>query len=225
MGISATLSLDESLGMANTTPVKDALGINVKGAVKSTICAYYTKRQIGLDDKTYSSFRDELIPIIGSLDPKRPIVVTGHSMGAAISPLVVADIYDALKAHKLNLSLINFAAYKSADAELCQQILDWGTDAASYKIQDDPVTNMTGQFSFLKGFGESLWIPMILSYKKEIEAERLKSKTKVCSLCHSKGINKFLTILAVFRILAINTSITAFLKAPHKTRLALLFME
>lgn len=156
MGLSATLSLDESLGMANTTPVRDALGINVKGVVKSTICAYYTKRLIGLDDTMYSSFRDELVPILGSLDPKRPIVVTGHSMGAAISPLVVVDIYEALKPHKLSLSLINFAAYKSADAKLCQQVLDWGIDAASYKIRDDPVTNMTGQFSFLKGFGESL---------------------------------------------------------------------
>ncbi len=58
MGISTTLFLDESLGMANTTPVKDAIGINVKGAVKSTICTYYTERQIGLDDKMYSSFRD-----------------------------------------------------------------------------------------------------------------------------------------------------------------------
>ncbi|KAL9607388.1 MAG: hypothetical protein Q9167_007698 [Letrouitia subvulpina] len=178
MGLGATISLDESLGMANTTPVKDVLGINVKGAVKSTVGIYYIKKTTAQDNKVYPSFRDGVSQIISSLDPKKPIVVAGHSMGAAIAPLVVADIYDAHKADKPDVSLINFAPYKSADAEFSQQILDWGTDAASYRVQDDPVTNVTGIFSLLKGIAESFSIPMILNYKKEIEAERQKSKTK-----------------------------------------------
>lgn len=178
LGLHASLSFDESLGTAKTTPVKDVIKADVKGGVKSFIANYCTKRQLA---STYASFQDEMIPIIAGLDPKKPIVVTGHSMGAALVPLVAADIYSAMKQKKLELSLIMFAAYKPADTEFRLQLDEQDIDAATYNVQDDPVPNVTGIYSFQKGFGESLPIPIILSYTKEIEAERLKSKTRVCS--------------------------------------------
>lgn len=71
--------------------------------------------------------RDELIRIIAGLDAQKPIVVTGHSMGAALTALVAADIYSILEQNKLDLTLIMFAAFKSADQEFCWQLHMSGT--------------------------------------------------------------------------------------------------
>ena len=180
LGMHATLSFDGSFGTANTTPLKDVVGGDAQGSIKKTIATYYKERLQGQEEKAYASFQDEAIAIIEKLDPSRPIVVSGHSLGAALTVPLVAQIRNAFPGKKLDISVINAATYKSADDKAVDDFIKAGIDATNYNVEGDPVTNMTGPTSFMKGIGDTVGVELPLS--DLILAERAKSKTRVSFL-------------------------------------------
>ena len=177
LGLRATLSFDASFGMARTKPLKDVVGGDAQGAIKKTVAEYYQERLQGHDGNPYASFQDEIVTIIEKLDPNKPILVSGHSMGAALSVPVVAQIRGFHTGKKLAISLINVDSYKSADDNVVEDFQKAGIDASNYNVEGDPVPNMTGAWSFTKGIADTIGAKLALT--DQIAEERKSAKTRV----------------------------------------------